>query len=69
MIPTIAIASDGRDTISEYVLRMPPEMRNLRGLFLDTDDAEVLYRQCEAMGALMKLMMFDAQDPERLADK
>lgn len=55
--------------IAEYALRVPPEMRGLRGLFLDTTDGEMLKRQCEAIGELMKIMMFDAEDPERLAKK
>jgi GT2 family glycosyltransferase len=62
--------SDGApwwETIADYALRAPPEMRGLRGLFLDTDDPEVLNRQCQAIGALARLMMFDARDPERTA--
>jgi glucosyl-dolichyl phosphate glucuronosyltransferase len=57
------------DTIADYALRVPPEMRGLRGLFLDTDDADTLNRQCEAIGALMRLMMFDGQDPDRPTNK
>jgi hypothetical protein len=43
---------------------MPPEMRGLRGLFADTDDPDILRRQCGAISALMALMMHDGQDPE-----
>jgi glucosyl-dolichyl phosphate glucuronosyltransferase len=52
------------DAIADYALRVPPEMRTLRGLFLDTDDPETMQRQCEALNALLSLMMFDARDPE-----
>lgn len=52
------------DAISDYVLRLPPEMRTFRGLFLDTDDPDALQRQCEAITALMSLIMSDARDPE-----
>lgn len=53
------------EAIADYALHMPPEMRNIRGLFFDTDDPDVMNRQCEAIGALAKLMLFDARDPER----
>ncbi len=52
------------DAIAQYALRMPPEMRGLRGLFADTDDPDILRRQCGAISALMALMMHDGQDPE-----
>jgi hypothetical protein len=42
-------------------------MRSIRGLFLDVTDGETLHRQCEAIGALMKLMLFNADDPENFA--
>lgn len=57
------------DAIANYALRVPPEMRTLRGLFFDTDDAETMHRQCEALTALISLMMFDARDPERALSK
>jgi GT2 family glycosyltransferase len=52
------------DKIAQYALRMPPEMRGLRGLFVDTDDPNVLQRQCDAISALMALMLHDGRDPE-----
>lgn len=52
------------DTIARYALRVPPEMRTFRGLFMDTDDPDTLQRQCDAISALMTLMMHDGQDPE-----
>lgn len=57
------------DAIADYALRVPPEMRTLRGLFFDTDDAETMQRQCEALTALISLLMFDARDPERTIGK
>jgi GT2 family glycosyltransferase len=50
--------------IAEYMLRMPPEMRTFRGLFLDIDDPAALQRQCDAITALMTLLMSDGHDPE-----
>jgi GT2 family glycosyltransferase len=73
-----ALAGDGamecdRDqcwgTIADYALRLPVEMRNLRGFFLDTEDADNLNRQCLAIGALMQLLMIDGHDPERTGGK
>jgi GT2 family glycosyltransferase len=52
------------EAIADYALGVPPQMRNIRGLFLAVEDPDVLQRQCEAISALMKLMMFDARDPE-----
>jgi hypothetical protein len=52
------------EAIADYALGVPPQMRNIRGLFLDVEEPDVLQRQCEAISALMKLMMFDARDPE-----
>jgi glucosyl-dolichyl phosphate glucuronosyltransferase len=52
------------DTIARYALRVPPEMRTFRGLFMDTDDPDTLQRQCDAISALMMLMMHDGRDPE-----
>jgi len=50
--------------ISDYMLRMPPEMRTMRGLLLDVDDAATLQRQCDAITAFMTLLMTDGKDPE-----
>jgi glucosyl-dolichyl phosphate glucuronosyltransferase len=50
--------------IGDYMLRMPPEMRTFRGLFLDTDDPATLQRQCDAITAFMTLLMADGHDPE-----
>jgi GT2 family glycosyltransferase len=50
--------------IADYMLRMPPEMRTYRGLFLDTDDPAALHRQSEAITAFMTLLLNDGHDPE-----
>jgi GT2 family glycosyltransferase len=52
------------DKIADYALRVPPEMRSIRGLFLDTNDPTVLQRQCDAISALLALMIHDPRDPE-----
>jgi glucosyl-dolichyl phosphate glucuronosyltransferase len=57
------------DAIADYALRVPPEMRTLRGFFFDTDDGETMQRQCAAVTALLSLLMFDAGDPERTVEK
>jgi GT2 family glycosyltransferase len=58
----------GWDMIAHYALRVPPEMRNFRGLFMDTDDPDTLQRQCDAISALMSLMMHDGRDPEAASE-
>jgi hypothetical protein len=72
LLPSARGRADGARNwaaIADYGLRVPPEMRSLRGLFYDTEDAETLYRQCEAISALLRLLMFDSRDPEREPEK
>lgn len=47
-----------------YLMRLPPEMRNLRGLFYDTPDPELFHGQCAAIGALMHLLLNSGRDPD-----
>jgi GT2 family glycosyltransferase len=54
--------------IADYALGVPPQMRTIRGLFLDVEEPDVLRRQCEAISALMRLMMLDGHDPERRSE-
>jgi glycosyltransferase involved in cell wall biosynthesis len=51
--------------IAEYLSTLPPEMRGIRSLFLDTQDPEMFYMQCRALEALMHLALHHAKDPER----
>ncbi len=51
--------------IAEYLSTLPPEMRGIRSLFLDTQDPEMFYMQCRALEALMHLALNHAKDPER----
>ena len=50
--------------LASYLRPLPPEMRGVRGLFLDTQDPEVFYKQCEALEAVMYLALSDGRDPE-----
>jgi hypothetical protein len=47
-----------------YLMLLPSEQRNLRGLFLDTPDPELFNKQCKAIGALMTLLLNVGDDPE-----
>jgi len=51
--------------LAEYLRLLPPEMRGVRGLFLDVADAELFYKQCEALEAVMYLALNDGRDPEK----
>jgi glycosyltransferase involved in cell wall biosynthesis len=50
--------------LAEYQRPLPPEMRGVRGLFLNTQDPDVFYKQCEALEAVMYLALSDGRDPE-----
>lgn len=50
--------------LAEYLRPLPPEMRGVRGLFLNTPDPEIFYKQCEALEAVMYLALSDGRDPE-----
>jgi glycosyltransferase involved in cell wall biosynthesis len=50
--------------LAGYQRPLPPEMRGIRGLFLDTQDPEIFYKQCEALEAVMYLALSDGRDPE-----
>jgi GT2 family glycosyltransferase len=50
--------------LAEYLDTLPPEMRGVRGLFLDTSDPEVFHGQCEALQAAMYLALNEGRDPE-----
>jgi glucosyl-dolichyl phosphate glucuronosyltransferase len=50
--------------VSRYLMRLPVEMRNLRGLFLDVPDPELFHQQCTAIGALMHLLLDSGGDPD-----
>ncbi|HVB15527.1 MAG TPA: glycosyltransferase [Stellaceae bacterium] len=50
--------------LGDYLMRLPPEMRNARGLFYDTPDPELFLKQCRALGALMHLLLDSGQDPD-----
>jgi GT2 family glycosyltransferase len=53
--------------IGEYLMRLPPEMRNIRGLFLDTPDFELFNKQCVAIGSLLSLLLSHGDDPDPAA--
>jgi GT2 family glycosyltransferase len=50
--------------VGEYLMLVPPEMRNIRGLFLDTPDLDLFNRQCVAIGALLSLLLDHGNDPD-----
>lgn len=50
--------------IGNYLMRLPPEMRNLRGLFFDTPDPELFQKQCAAIGSLIHMLLNCANDPD-----
>ena len=50
--------------LADYLRPLPPEMRGVRGLFLNTDDADIFYKQCEAIEAVLYLALSDGHDPE-----
>lgn len=47
-----------------YLMRLPPEQRSVRGLFVDTADPDLFQKQCAAIGALMHLLLNCADDPD-----
>ena len=51
--------------LADYLRQLPPEMRGVRGLFLDVEDPELFYKQCEALEAVMYLALNDGRDPEK----
>jgi glycosyltransferase involved in cell wall biosynthesis len=51
--------------LADYLMQIPPEMRGVRGLFLDTPDPDLFYKQCEALEAVMYLALNDGHDPEK----
>jgi glycosyltransferase involved in cell wall biosynthesis len=50
--------------IHDYQSKLPPHMRGLRGLFLDTPDPNLFQKQCDAIGALLLLLMASGNDPD-----
>lgn len=50
--------------LGNYLMRLPLEMRNVRGLFYDTQDPELFEKQCVAIGALMHLLLNSGRDPD-----
>ncbi len=50
--------------LAEYLRQLPPEMRGVRGLFLDGPDSDLFYKQCEALEAVLYLALNDGKDPE-----
>jgi glucosyl-dolichyl phosphate glucuronosyltransferase len=50
--------------VGEYLMQVPPEMRGIRGLFLDTPDLELFNKQCVAIGALLSLLLDHGTDPD-----
>ncbi len=50
--------------LGNYLLQLPPEYRNIRGLFYDTPDAALFQQQCTAISALIRLLMDDGADPD-----
>lgn len=52
--------------LSKYFLSVAPELRTVRGLFFDTQDAGLFQRQCEALEAVLHLALQHGNDP--LAD-
>lgn len=51
--------------LADYLVEVPPEMRGVRGLFLDVPDPDLFYKQCEALEAVMYLALSDGRDPEK----
>jgi GT2 family glycosyltransferase len=49
--------------LAKYFLAMPPEMRTVRGLFLDTADPAVFQKQCDALESVLHLALACGDDP------
>ena len=50
--------------VGNYLMSLEPEMRGLRGLFLDTMDSTLFHKQCDAVGSLLHLLLRAAGDPD-----
>jgi glucosyl-dolichyl phosphate glucuronosyltransferase len=52
--------------ILDFLMKLAPKHRGAMGLFLDTDDPQLLYAQTEAIGALARLLATDCTDWRRV---
>ena len=50
--------------LGDYQSRLAPQQRGIRGLFLDTQDPALFQKQCDAIGALLLLLLADGNDPD-----
>ena len=55
-------AEDDIRQILGFLMKLAPRHRGAMGLFLDTDDPQLLDMQTEAIGALARLLATDCKD-------
>jgi hypothetical protein len=46
----------------DFLMKLAPRHRGAMGLFLDTDDSQLLHAQTEAICALARLLATDCRD-------
>jgi glucosyl-dolichyl phosphate glucuronosyltransferase len=55
-------AADDIARVLDFLMKLAPRHRGVMGLFLDTDDAELLHAQTEAISSLARLLATDCGD-------
>jgi hypothetical protein len=63
-IPSGTGEDDVRQVL-DFLTKLAPRHRGAMGLFLETDDPQLLYAQTEAIGALARLLATDCSDWRR----